>query len=200
MKNKSTYLILFIVVVIAQLFVPFQMISSQEDTLSTGKMLKFKTAPIDPYDAFRGKYIYLRFKDNKIVADAKTKKLNYNDEIFVMFKDSAGFALVQSVSLTEPTTTSDYVKAKVNYVDNNVFVHKLNFDRDESDVFVHIDYPFERYYMNEYKAQKAEQAYIENNKNIKNNVYAEVAIKNGVGVVKDVILDGISIKKYVNKK
>lgn len=199
MKNKYIFLIAFILIVIAQLVVPIQMISEQEDTISSGKILKFKTAPIDPYDAFRGKYIYLNFRDNKTAITKETQKLSNNDDIFVTFKDSAGYALVASVSVTEPKDTAEYIKAKVDYVDNMVtlkFIRNPNQNRQ----FVYIDYPFDRYYMNEYKAPKAEQAYIENNKNIKNNVYAEVAIKNGVGVVKDVILDGVSIKEYVNKK
>ena len=90
MKNKTTYIILFILVVIAQWFVPMQMITEQEDVIATGKTLKFKTAPIDPYDAFRGKYIFLNFENNRVLATAETRKLNFNDEIFVTFKDSAG--------------------------------------------------------------------------------------------------------------
>lgn len=200
MKNKTTYIILFILVVIAQWFVPMQMITEQEDVIATGKTLKFKTAPIDPYDAFRGKYIFLNFENNRVLATAETKKLNFNDEIFVTFKDSAGYALIQSVAITEPTTTSDYIKAKVDYVDNSIFVGNLDFDRGNSGIFLHINYPFERYYMNENKAKQAEKAYSIASRDLKENVYAEVAIKNGVGVIKDVFIDKIPIKEYVKKK
>lgn len=197
MKNKSIYLILFIVVVIAQWLIPIQMINSQEDTLSTGKILKFKTEPVDPYDAFRGKYISLRFKENSAKTTKETKNLNFGDEIFVTFADSSGYALVDAVSVEEPKNNQIYVKAKVDYVDNNIFI--LNSKVKQPGLSIHINYPFERYYMNEAKAPKAETAYRENNQSTKDNVYAEVAVKNGVGIIKDVIIEGVPIKDYVNK-
>lgn len=199
MKSKSILLIAFIIVVIAQLFVPIQMINSQEDTLTTGKILKFKTAPIDPYDAFRGKFIYLNFKDDRIAVTDETRKSKYNDDIYITFRDSAGYALPLTASLTEPNSTTEYIKAKVNYVDGRAIL-KFNPSFNNRDrLYVYIDYPFDRFYMNEDKAPEAEKVYNNGNVNLKNNVYAEVAIKNGVGVVKDVFVDGIPIKDYVNK-
>lgn len=198
MKSKSILLIAFILVVIAQLLVPIQMIRNQEDILTTGKILKFKTAPIDPYDAFRGKFIYLDFADDKIPVNDDTRKLKYNDDIYVIFRDSSGYALPLSASLSEPNSSSVYIKAKVNYVDSRAIkINKSINHRDK--LHVYIDYPFNRFYMNEHKAPEAEKAYNSANRNLKGNVYAEVAIKNGVGVVRDVFIDGISIKDYVNK-
>jgi uncharacterized membrane-anchored protein len=196
MKNKSIYLILFIAVVIAQWLIPIVMISHQEDTLSTGKIFKFKTEPVDPYDAFRGKYISLRFKEDRAKINKETKKLNYGDAIFVTFIDSSGYALVDAVLVREPKDTQIYVKAKVSYVDNSIL---LNSKVKQPRFSIHINYPFERYYMNETKAPMAETAYRENNQQTKDNVYAQVAIKNGVGIVKDVIIDGVPIKDYVKK-
>ena len=197
MKNKSVYVAAFVLILIAQWYVPAQMISEHEDVAANGKVLKFKTAPVDPYDAFRGKYIILNFKENKGKITKETKALNYGDAIFVTFTDSAGYALVGAVLADEPKDTSVYVKAKVDYIDNNAFL--LNSKVKRPMVFIHINYPFERYYMNEKKAPKAETAYQESNRETKNNVYAQIAIKNGVGVVKDVLIDNKSIKDYVVK-
>lgn len=199
MKNKSVYIGLFAFVVFAQWFVPAQMISDHEDVAATGKVFKFKTAPIDPYDAFRGKYVNLNFKENKGNITKETKSLNYGDDIYVTFKDSSGFALVEIISIKEPQNTSAYVKAKVDYVDNN-YLGLVNLKtKRQPALAIHIDYPFERYYMNEIKAPKAETAYQENSRQAKDNMYANVAIKNGVGVVNDVIIDNKSIKDYVDK-
>ena len=66
MKNKNIIIILFLLVALAQLFVPAQMIYNQEDILDTGKLVKFQCEPIDPNDPFRGKYITLNFKENRI--------------------------------------------------------------------------------------------------------------------------------------
>lgn len=197
MKNKSVYIVAFVLVVIAQWYVPAQMIGEHEDVATNGKVLKFITAPVDPYDAFRGKYIILNFKEDKGEITKETKALNYGDDIYVTFTDSSGYALVASVLTDEPKDNPVYVKAKVDYVDNNVFL--LNSKVKRPMVSIHIDYPFERYYMNEIKAPKAETAYRESNREAKDNVYAQIAIKNGVGVVKDVIIDNKSIKDYVDK-
>ena len=197
MKTKSVYITAFVLIVLAQWYVPAQMISKHEDVAANGKVLKFKTAPIDPYDAFRGKYIMLNFRDHKGKVTKETKALNNGDDIYVTFTDSLGYALVESVLVDEPKDNPVYVKAKVDYVDNNMFL--INSKVKHSTAAIYINYPFEHYYMNEIKAPKAETAYQENNRETRDNVYAQVAIKNGVGVVKDVIIDEKSIKDYVDK-
>lgn len=197
MKTKLVYITAFVLIVLAQWYVPALMISEHEDVAANGKVLKFKTAPIDPYDAFRGKYIMLNFRDHKGKVTKETKALNNGDDIYVTFTDSSGYALVESVLVDEPKDNPVYVKAKVDYVDNNMFL--INSKVKHPTVAIYINYPFQRYYMNEIKAPKAETAYQENNRETRDNVYAQVAIKNGVGVVKDVIIDEKSIKDYVDK-
>lgn len=197
MKNKSVYVAAFVLLVLAQWYVPAQMISEHEDVATNGEVLKFITAPVDPYDAFRGKYIILNFKEDKGKITKETKSLNYGADIYVTFTDSSGYALVESVLVDEPKDNPVYVKAKVDYIDNNLFL--LNSKVKRPRLNIHIDYPFERYYMNEIKAPKAETAYQESNRQEKDKVYAQIAIKNGIGVVKDVIIDNKSIKDYVDK-
>lgn len=197
MKNKLIYIGVFILVVFAQWFVPSQMILEHEDVATNGKVFKFSTSPIDPYDAFRGKYIQLNFKEDTGNVNTETKSLNYGDDIYVTFKDSSRFALVDSISINEPKNTSVYIKAKVSYVDNN-YLGFVNSKGKRPVLSIHIIYPFERFYMNEIKAPKAETAYRENSRQTKDNVYALIAIKNGVGVVNDVIIDSKSIKDYVD--
>ena len=177
MKNKSVYIGVFALVVFAQWFVPAQMISEHEDVAANGKVLNFR--------------------DDTGDVTKETKALNYGDDIYVTFIDSSGYALVESVLVDEPKNNPVYVKAKVDYVENNMFL--LNSKVKRPMLAIHIDYPFDRYYMNEIKAPKAETAYRENNSEAKDNVYAQIAIKNGIGVVKDVIIDNKSIKENVDK-
>ena len=73
MKTKLVYITAFVLIVLAQWYVPALMISEHEDVAANGKVLKFKTAPIDPYDAFRGKYIMLNFRDDKGKVTKETK-------------------------------------------------------------------------------------------------------------------------------
>ncbi len=188
MKNKKVLLAIFILVAIVQLYVPAKMIFNNEDVLKTGKEFKFKTAPIDPNDPFRGKYITLRYDDNVTVFHAEGD-WEKEEEIYVTLEEDVnGFAKVKSVSRDKPSNTSNFVKAKVgygffNWQPNNKLV---------------IDYSFDKFYMEETKAYDAEQLY---NQNIRERgekpAYALVAVKNGDAVLKDVMIDGVSVKDIV---
>ena len=50
-------LIIFLVVALAQISVPASMIWKRQRTLREGRLWKFRTAPVDPVDAMRGRYL-----------------------------------------------------------------------------------------------------------------------------------------------
>ena len=182
MKNKNLLITLFLFVVMAQLFVPAQMIYNQEDILNTGKIVKFQCEPIDPNDPFRGKYITLRFKESAIKVK-NLKEWNSNETIFAKIETSKnGFAKIKSISKTKPTDNSTYLKLKINYSDD--YENKI-----------YLDFPFNRFYMNEYKAKNTEEVYAESTIDTTKIAYALVATKNGEAVIKDVLIDNISIKE-----
>ena len=182
MNNKKLLFIgFFALVIVAQWFIPLQMITEQEDILNTGKLYKFKTAPVDPYDAFRGKYIYLNYTNNEVKV-TNDEKFAYDDDVFVQLKDSSGYALIQSVSKKEPST-DDYVKAKISYSNTNNFRKTIG-----------VEYSFNRYYMNENKAESAETSYNEANRIPNQKTYALVAVKKGKAVIKDVIINNTSVQ------
>ena len=187
MKNKNILIILFLFVAIAQLFVPLQMIYNQEDILNTGKIVKFQCEPIDPNDPFRGKYITLNFKENRIKVK-NLKEWNSNETIFAKIETSKdGFAKIKSISRTEPTDNSIYLKLKINYIAD--YENKI-----------YLDFPFNRFYMNENKVKNAEIAYAKSTLDSTKTAYALVATKNGEAVIKDVLIDNISIKELAKAK
>ena len=59
MYKKQIKLTVLIIFIISLLTVPLTMIKQQEKVLTQGVEYKFKTAPIDPYDYFRGRYVAL---------------------------------------------------------------------------------------------------------------------------------------------
>ncbi|NDP28725.1 MAG: GDYXXLXY domain-containing protein [Flavobacterium sp.] len=184
MKNKNSLIILFLFVALAQLFVPSQMIYNQEDILNTGQIVKFQCEPIDPNDPFRGKYITLRFKESAIKVK-NLKEWNSNETIFAKIEIAEdGFAKIKSISRTEPTDNSIYLKLKINYIADYDYEHKM-----------YLDFPFNRFYMNENKAKNAETVYAESTIDTTKVAYALVATKNGEAVIKDVLIDNISIKE-----
>ncbi|MBQ4822908.1 GDYXXLXY domain-containing protein [Aquimarina sp. MMG016] len=182
---KTIYiLVLFVVVAIAQIFVPAHMIWNNEDTITTGKPYRFKTMPIDPTDPFRGKYITLRYDMNRYEISDSTYV--YGDKIYVYIQnDEHGFAKVDQISKEELDIDQDYVIAKVTGNYNNKVKFRL---------------PFNRYYMEETKAPKAELAYVKANRDsLIDNVYGLVYIKGDAAVLEDVIINDVSIKEYVDQ-
>ena len=188
MKNKKTLLILFTLVGLVQLFVPLQMIFNQEDIINNGIAFKFKTEPVDPSDPFRGKYITLSFKEEEIIVK-NIKNWHNGETIFAKIgTDKNGFAKIISISKTKPNGNSNYLKLKIGYVSTI---------ENENKIF--LNFPFERFYMNENKASNAEVTYAESMTDEKNKTYALVAVKNGEAVIKDVLINDISVKDLVTK-
>ncbi len=99
--------------------------------------------------------------------------------------DNEGYAKIQSVSKEPPTDKQDFLKTKVSYISSNGS-NQLT-----------IDYPFNRYYMEESKAYDAELTYRESQLDSNQIAYALVNIKEGEAVLKDVLINGIPIREIV---
>lgn len=184
---KTIYLfIIFILVAIVQLFIPVKMIWQQEAVLNTGTVYKFKTQPVDPNDPFRGKYINLNYDINAF--KTKDSLWTRNESIFVyLTTDSLGFAKIDTVSRTVlEENRNDYIKSKADwYSDYN---NTLN-----------IEFAFNRYYMEETKAYDAEVAVRAAQRDTINDTHALIYVKQGEAVLDDVIINGVSIKNFVEK-
>lgn len=188
MHNLKIILPVFILMALVQIFVPAKMILDREDVLQTGVAYKFRTAPIDPNDPFRGKYVALNFSDNTFEIDSD-QEWESGQPIFVMLgNDPNGFARIQGVSQEKPSYDVDFLKANVSYISG------------EKNQILNIYYPFDRYYMEESKAQKAEEIYIESQIDTNQVAYALVHIKNGHAVLKDVMINDTSIREMVKSK
>lgn len=188
MSSKKVLLIAFILVVLAQLYIPAKMIMDKEKVLNVGTLFKFRTAPMDPNDPFRGKYIALTFKENSV--DLKdNEQWAMGETIYVSLStDDKGFAKIESVSKEMPLSHPDVIKAKVRYVKEDVPRKMI------------IDYPFNRFYMEESKAAEAEITYRQLMADTSRVTYALVSVKEGEAVLSDVQIDGISILGIVNDR
>lgn len=185
MANKKIVLPVFVLIALLQLYVPAKMILDREDILHTGKEYKFKTQPIDPNDPFRGKFIALYYEEAVIAIQNEADWLP-GETIFVLLTtDKEGFAKTHGVSKEPPPTNQDFLKAKVAYVTDNG-TNKLT-----------LDYPFDRYYMEESKAYDAELAYRESQLDTTQTAYAVVRIKAGKAVLQELLINGVPIRELV---
>lgn len=187
MNSKKIVLTAFILIALVQLYVPAKMILDKETVLEKGTEYKFKTAPIDPIDPFRGKYILLNYDENTVETQNK-QNWEVGEIIYVSLStDNAGFAKIKSISKEMPTDNPDFVKAKVSFLTENGS-NKLT-----------IDYPFNRYYMEESKAYDAEQIHRESQRDTNQITYALVSVRKGEAVLKDILINGTSIKEIVKQ-
>ena len=186
MNSKKIILIAFILVALVQIYVPAKIILDRAIVLNSGKEFKFKTAPIDPIDPFRGKYIDLNFNDNTVEIQNKENWARGETVFVLLTTDNNGFAKISSVSKAKPLDSQDFLKAKIDYI---------TYDAPK----LVIEYPFERFYMEESKAYDAELTYNRVLPDTTQVAYALVNIKNGESILKDVMINGISIVEIVKQ-
>ncbi|PCH98578.1 MAG: hypothetical protein COB85_01295 [Bacteroidetes bacterium] len=188
MVSRKLIVALFIITAISQLAVPAKMIFDREDIMAEGKDYKFKTEPIDPSDPFRGKYITLRFEEDQFeVQDLEIWERG--EPIYLELEsDDNGFSKIKSVAKSKPLNSGDFLKAMVRYA------HGTNSEK------LTIQFPFDRYYMEESKAFAAEQAYVDALNDTSQITYALVAIKDGESVLKDVLINGVPIKEIAKAR
>src|SRR2546421_923778 len=105
---KQTRVVIFILVALAQLSVPAVLAWGRIQTLAHGRAWKFKTAPVDPEDAIRGRYIRLSYSIEEF---AQSERVNWKSPIYVVLKEGAdGFAQIDRISQT-PITGDNVVQA-----------------------------------------------------------------------------------------
>ena len=187
--NKKIIIPAFVLMVLVQLYVPASMIFNKEAVLTEGKEFRFKTAPIDPTDPFRGKYIILSFEENTIQVFG-AEDWNQGDQVFVSItEDEQGFAKIISASKEKPSPEEDFVSASVSYI----FTDSLNSQ-------VTLEYPFNRFYMEESKAEEAEKAYWESAVDSTDVTYALVNILNGEAVITNVMINDVPISEVAKAR
>lgn len=173
---------LFICLSLIQVITPLSMIVKRESALKSGEQFKFKAAPVDPYDAFRGRYVALQMEANY----APDTGLNLRDgqRVYALIGvDSQGFAKFTAVALSRPRGQA-YLQVNVRYVSGDK---------------VYLELPMNRYYMEESAAPKAETLYREHVQGGKQEAYVTVRIKEGFAVIEDLYVGGRRIEEAVKR-
>lgn len=166
---------LFVLVALIQLFFPGRLVFDSNKVLWLGTEVKFETAPVDPADPFRGRYVTLNFAASQF-EEKPEHKWKRNDRVYVLLgKDADGFAKIESLSPSKPSLSKLFVEAKISYVWGNRIT---------------IYYPFTKFFMEESKAPEAERIYREEGKG-----YALIKVYRGEGVLEDVVVKGQSLQE-----
>lgn len=189
MLNQRFIFAGFILLALVQLWVPANMIWKQESVISKGTLFQFKTAPIDPSDPFRGKYIRLQFEENQATVLGTSIWSEYEEVYATIEKGKDGFARIQMISIDPPQETKNYIQVALN----------MRQQVGDSTILT-ISYPFDRYYMEESKAYPAEIIVRESTQDSTQYTTALVHVQDGKAVLTDVQINGISIQEVVQKR
>lgn len=175
-------LIVFAVVALAQITVAASMIWKRQRTLSEGRLWKFRTAPVDPVDAFRGRYLTLRFTAEEFATAAP---LPGGALLYVTLKEDAeGFAVVDQVSNT-PLAGDNVVQAE-------------NYGQYQGKA--RIGFPFDQLWVNEADAPAAERAYLAFSGRENADAYVTVRIRAGDAAIEELYLAGQPLREFLRKQ
>jgi uncharacterized membrane-anchored protein len=173
---KHWRLIVFALVACAQLAVPASLIWKRERTLRQGSVWKFRTAPVDPVDAFRGRYISLEFEaEGQEISPPEN--VGYGQTVFVTLRWNAeGFAEIDQV-LPQRLGGNDFVEAEL---------------KGKT-----ISLPFDKYWVTERDAPAAEAAYRAQSRRDKRNAFVTVRVFRGDAALEQLYLDGQPLGEYL---
>jgi uncharacterized membrane-anchored protein len=173
---KSWRLILFILVGLAQLGVPASLIWKRERTLRYGRVWKLRTAPVDPVDAFRGRYVALDFEAEGQEISPPSN-VGYGQSVFITMRQTPeGFAEIDQV-LPRPPVGDDFIEAEL---------------RGKT-----VSLPFDKYWVTERDAPAAETAYRAQSRREKRNAFVTVRVFRGDAALEELYLDGVPLGEYL---
>jgi len=182
-------LFLFGAAALVQLAVPGWMILQHERVLQRGEVFRFRTAPVDPRDPFRGEYVMLNFdaetgpwKDPAVEGDLG------NETTFALLEtDTAGFALITQL-LTDRPKQGSYLLVEKGYLLNDTLVQMVSL-------------PFDRFYLEEGDGAKTEDMLAPqwDGETLSQPLpaYALVRVYDGQAVIEDLIVGDRSIHDWL---
>ncbi len=172
---------LFCLLALIQIAVPLSMIMRQEDLLRSGQQYRFRTAPVDPYDAFRGRYVALRIEEDSLPKPRGMELRSWQTVYVLLENDPEGYAKITALTKKRPAG-NNYIRVKVKRVSANK---------------VYLRMPFTRYYLEEGLAPEAERAYRRRSRGDKRNAYITVRVKSGRAAVEELYVGGKPILAYL---
>ena len=183
------------ILILAQFAVLDSMIQSKERILHNGETFRFKTRPIDPADPFQGRYVRLVFEDDYIsLPKGQVADLKYKEPFYAKIEtNEEGFARFNGWCREKPSTGA-FLKTR--YLGQSTVWNQTT--QKSATKGLRIDLPFNRYYMDEAKAPRAEQAVRDATRST--NCWVNVRILDGKAVVEDVFAKGQSLRDLSAKK
>lgn len=183
---------LFGLLCLVQIAVPATMVIQHQQTITGGTAWRFQTAPVDPNDPFRGRYVRLSFAAEREPVPMANSGMIYiaNDTRMYaeLIADGDGFARLVRLHEGRPAS-GDYL---------DVFVRNMQGPDDRKDknqpaaAFVRL--PFDRYYLPEDRALSVEREYAAAARSAQESTYAEVRVRDGHAALVSLVFGGKPVR------
>ena len=180
----------FAVAALAQWLVPLVGVWQHERIIARGVAVRFECAAPDPYDPFRGRFLAVRPAETMVLAPEGMP--NRADRVMVpvwatLVADEHGLSHIQTLSL-EPVSGPTVIRLGA----------CLSGETNGAKM-VSINWPLDRFYLNERLAPDADRLVAERLGRGKPPV-AEIRLLDGQAVLTDILLDGVSIRETVKQQ
>lgn len=174
----------------AQWAVPACLVQRGQTTLTQGTQYRFRTAPIDPVDPFRGRYVVLDFEAARLALRTGAETFDAGQRVYApIVVGNDGFATLGVPAVAKPTG-GHYLQARVQWVNGGEIGLRL---------------PFDRYYMDEHAAPEAERRYWEASRprgtteaeDPRKPAFVTVRVRDGYAVLEELYIDGRPVRELV---
>jgi len=188
-SKKLIILLIALITITAQLFIPISMAKRYEDILQTGESYLFKVEPIDPADPFRGRYVVLTFP----ISRGPLSDLENPDVIKLLPRKSQAYAILSKNEdgFAQLSDIQSHTPSKQNHIK---LTHSYSYNEE---YFIRL--PFNRYYAEETKAPAIESLVWNRDLEQTHEFHADVRIKNGDGVIAELYINNTPILEYLEQ-
>jgi hypothetical protein len=180
---KTLPFIIFGLTVIAQWAASLSQIWTHEKVLTQGTLVKLKCSAPDPSDPLRGRFLAVRPEETQAQVPTDVEVARGADVFLTLTPEADGLSKVTSLGLTPPASGT-YMKVQTGWI------HEKS---------ASIEWPFDRFYLNEKLAPEADKWFAENIRNAK-GITAEVRVLHGRAVLEDLSLDGRSFRDLLKER
>ena len=182
--------ICFGVLCVVQLGAILFQVMHYERILKEGDVFYFKVLPLDPYDPFRGRYVTLRFENAIKAPLAEGEKKEEQLKGYAILEHKEKGDGIKEIRLIKPQSGSFL----------EVDIRSLNYtttkQKEDAPNLVYFSLPFDRFYMREDIAPKAEQV-LRQRSGV--TVLAKLRVLEGKGVIEDLMVGETPLSQFVSQ-
>ena len=181
---------LFFLVMVSYWWFAGSIVVNYETVLKKGTVYSLCPEPVDPFDAFRGRYVDLNFWDaRKIKISDSDASFKGGQTVYLeIADDEQGCGQFTNPSLERPIH-NNYLKTTIRH-----------YNPSESELLIALPMELERYYLNEALAEQAEKVYNQlsrSNRKEKPAVTLDVKLYKGTIAIEQLYFEGKPVGEYL---